>query len=38
MKKKKDYEAPELEIIPLETREMLIEGSGIEVGDEGEPD
>ena len=35
---KKFYEAPSMEIVYWESAEMLIQGSGIEVGGEDEPD
>ena len=35
---KKFYETPQMEVIYLESAEMLIQGSGIEVGGEDEPD
>ena len=35
---KKYYETPDWEVVELETAEMLIEGSGIDMGGEDEPD
>ena len=35
---KKYYETPDWDVVELETAEMLIEGSGIDMGGEDEPD